>query len=218
MGAIRRSRKGLAAGVVVGMAALLSACSGNDASRPVTAGPQATSTTVAPPTSSTSGSATTTAGGADQRDLPFVADTRPDVSSEQVGFPVLASVAEGRHDGYVRYVFTFTNAGPEGHQPLNTEARPAWDVRYVPRGEVVQDGSGNPVAIGGAAHLRIVFQANMHHDDGRSSLESSVSDDANLAFASDFEGRVVWFYGGAEERPFRVEYVGGGRVALDVAR
>jgi hypothetical protein len=115
-------------------------------------------------------------------------------------------------------VSRFVNADPDAHQSVGSEARPPWDVRYVPENEVVQDGSGNPVPIGGAAHLRILFRANMHHDDGTSSLETSVRDDGDLAFASDFEGHVVWFYGADTEEPFRVEYVGDGRVAVDIAR
>jgi hypothetical protein len=90
----------------------------------------------------------------------------------------------------------------------------------VAASEAVMDGSGDPVAnSGAAAHLRIVFHADMHYADGRSSLERSINDfPYDLVFAGDFENRVTWFYGAAKERPFRVEYVGDGRVAVDIVR
>ncbi|HEV3401466.1 MAG TPA: hypothetical protein VG078_06550 [Acidimicrobiales bacterium] len=196
---------------------------------PTTTEAPAATTTMAPGSSGgTSGSGTgqrppTTAGGrgfqaAEQ--LPFVADTRPDTSTVREGYPVLVSVAQGEHPGYRRYVFTFRHADPEGHQPWRTFARPIWDARYVPSSEAVMDGSGDPVAnSGAAAHLRIVFHADMHYADGRSSLERSINDfPYDLVFAGDFENRVTWIYGAARERPFRVEYVGDGRVAVDIVR
>ncbi|MDQ6798923.1 MAG: hypothetical protein M3011_13075 [Actinomycetota bacterium] len=148
---------------------------------------------------------------------PFVADTKPDVSTERDGFPVLASVSKGLHDGYVRYVFQFNHADPEGHQPWLQYARPAWDVRYVPASQAVHDGSGDPVYNAGAkAHLKVRFEADMHDTDGHSTLTSSFGDEEGMVFGGDFEGRVTWFYGSDAERPFRVMYVGEGRVAVDV--
>ncbi len=152
-----------------------------------------------------------------QPSLPFVADTKPDVSTEREGSPVLGSVAKGLHDGYVRYVFTFYHDDFEGHQPWRQYARPAWDARYVPRSEAVQDGFGEPVVnVGAGAHLKIRFEADMHHSVGHSSLQSSVDDEDALVFGGDFEHRVTWFYGSDAQRPFRVEYVGDGRVVVDV--
>jgi len=149
--------------------------------------------------------------------LPFVADTRPDISTEREGSPVLGLVTKGVHDGYVRYVFTFYHDDPEGHQPWRQYARPAWDVRYVPSSEAVHDGSGEPVVnVGANAHLKIRFEADMHHSVGHSSLQSSVGDEDALVFGGDFESRVTWFYGADAERPFRVMYVGDGRVVVDV--
>jgi hypothetical protein len=158
--------------------------------------------------------------GTRQAGLPFVADTNPDVSTVQVGYPVLVSVTQGEHDGYQRYVFTFEHTDPEGHQPWRQHARPPWDVRYVPASEAVMDGSGEPVANSGAkAHLRIRFQADMHYADGRSSLGRSVDDETlDMVFGGDFENQVNWFYGAGKKQPFRVFYVGDGRVAVDVVR
>ena len=40
----------------------------------------------------------------------------------------------------------------------------------------------------------------------------------DLVFGGDFEHQVNWFYGASQERPFRVIYVDGGRVAVDIIR
>ncbi len=206
---------------------VLAGCSDHGGSEPAAAGAPTmattSTTTKAPP--STTGGAGTSGGQAGsstttERGLPFAADTNPDVSNEREGYPVLVSVRQGEHEGYRRYVFTFRHADPEGHQPWRDFARPQWDVRYVPASQAVLAGSGDPVANAGAkAHLRIQFQADMHYADGRSSLESSVSDEPpDLAFGGDFENQVTWFYGAQNQRPFRAFYVGDGRVAVDIVR
>lgn len=139
-------------------------------------------------------------------------------SSVHQGFPVLVGVRSGAHSGFTRYVFDFMNEDPEGHSPLGS-ARPAWDVRYVAPSEVVQDGSGAPAPVGGAAHLRIRFDgADAHHDDGTSSIRYGLDAHAPLAFAGDFEGRVTWFLGLDRERPFNVFFVENNKVAVDVAQ
>jgi hypothetical protein len=67
--------------------------------------------------------------------------------------PTLTGVRAGRHTGFDRIVFEFSGAVPE-HR-----------VRYVDR--LVQDGSGKPVSVAGAADLEVVFHgANAHEDDG----------------------------------------------------
>ena len=145
------------------------------------------------------------------------ADRAPKTSSVHEGFPVLLGVRTGSHPGYTRYVFDFTNNDPEGHSPQGS-ARPSWDIRYVPPAEVVQDGSGDPVPVGGAVHLRIRFDgAAAHYDDGSASIRYGLDAHSPLAFGGDFEGRVVWFLGLDREQPFRVSYVEPGKVAVDVA-
>jgi hypothetical protein len=233
----RRRWLGACLAVATGVAVVASGCSGGGADQPAVADQPTTTTTAQAgvPTSTTQESPATTSGAGSgrqrsasnggsgspqQRPLPFTADTKPDVSTVREGYPVLVSVAQGEHPGYRRYVFTFRHADPEGHQPWRRFARPAWDTRYVPSSEAVEDGSGEPVVnSGAAAHLRIVFHADMHYADGRSSLERSVNDEPpDLVFAGDFENRVTWFYGAARQLPFRVEYVGDGRVAVDIVR
>ena len=152
-----------------------------------------------------------------EQKLPFVADARPDVSTPHAGYPVLVSVVKASRVGYDRYVFEFTNDDPEGDAPL--AARPAWDVRHVSPRDVVMDGSGSTVSVGGASVLRIQFKgAAMHWEDGRSSLKRSVPDDDALSFGGDFEGQVTWFLGREQKSPFRTVFLGQGRVAVDVVR
>jgi len=222
---VRRKRFRAPLVVVTGGMLVLSACSGGGGDESKAATPS--TTMAAPVPTSVPGAAETSgvsapAGSAktNAQSQPFVADTNPDVSSEREGYPVLVSLTQGDHLGYRRYVFTFAHADPEGHQPWRKDGRPAWDVRYVPASQAVMDGSGDPVANAGAkAHLRIQFQADMHYADGSKSLKGSVTDAApDLVFGGDFENQVNWFYGAEKERPFRVSYVGAGRVAVDIVR
>ncbi len=230
----RRRWLGACLAVAAVVAVTASGCSGGSGDEPAAADQPTTSTETPAPTTTAGTPGTTSGTGTGQRpptttsgtgsrpaeQLPFVADTRPDTSTVREGYPVLVSVAQGEHPGYRRYVFTFRHADPEGHQPWRKFARPIWDARYIRASEAVMDGSGDPVAnSGAAAHLRIVFHADMHYADGRSSLERSINDfPYDLVFAGDFENRVTWVYGAPKERPFRVEYVGDGRVAVDIVR
>lgn len=200
---------------------LLSGCSGSGGDETKAAATPTTAAAPLPPAGPDAGATSVPADPAKGSEgQPFVADTKPDVSTELEGYPVLVSLTKGDHDGYRRYVFTFEHADPEGHQPWRKEARPPWDVRYVPASEAVMDGSGDPVANRGAkSHLRIKFQADMHYGDGSKSLRGPVTDQApDLVFGGDFENQVNWFHGADKERPFRVSYVGGGRVAVDIGR
>ncbi|MDQ4130720.1 MAG: hypothetical protein M3133_07015 [Actinomycetota bacterium] len=145
------------------------------------------------------------------------ADRAPKTSSVRQGSPVLIGVRTGRHPGYTRYVFDFVNDDPEGHSPLGS-ARPGWDVRYVPPAQAVQDGSGDPPPVGGAVYLRIRFEgAAAHYDDGSPSIRYGLDAHSPLGFGGDFEGRVTWFLGLDNERPFRVLFIENNRVAVDVA-
>jgi hypothetical protein len=67
--------------------------------------------------------------------------------------PTLTDVRAGGHTGFDRVVFEFRGAVPE-HR-----------VGYVD--QLVQDGSGQPVSVAGAADLEVVFHgANAHTQDG----------------------------------------------------
>ena len=200
----------------------LAACGGGDEVGVGAAPTRVTSTVAAPtgageqPTTSASGGAPTGSTSPGAANLPG-ADRAPKASSVEQGFPVLLGVRTGNHPGYTRYVFDFTNDDPEGHSPMGS-ARPGWDVRYVPAAEVVQDGSGDPVPVGGAVHLRIRFDgAAAHNADGSSSIRYGLDAHSPLAFGGDFEGRVVWFLGLDREQPFKVSFVETGKVVVDVA-
>jgi len=149
-----------------------------------------------------------------QASLPFVADTKADVSTVSMGTPLLISVTKESRTGYRRYIFEFMNNDPEGHSPLMA-TRPSWDVGYVAPAQAVMDASGQPVRHGNVV-LRIRFKASMHNDDGRSSLRRSVGDLDALVFGGDFEGNVTWFLTVPTKTPFRTDYIGGSRVAVDV--
>ncbi|HEX2192297.1 MAG TPA: hypothetical protein VHH09_03810 [Acidimicrobiales bacterium] len=144
------------------------------------------------------------------------ADRNPKTSSVHQGSPVLLGVRTGRHPGYTRYVFDFTNDDLEGHSPLGS-ARPGWDVRYVPPSEAVQEGSGDPPPVGGAVYLRIRFDgAAAHYEDGSSSIRYGLDAHSPLGFGGDFEGRVTWFLGLEREQPFKVSFVENNKVVVDV--
>ena len=203
----------------------VAACGGGDETGVSPAPTRVTSTVAAPPGAADlpatspqpgGGSPGPTSSGSGSGALPG-ADRGPKTSSARQGTPVLLGVRTGSHPGYTRYVFDFTNDDPEGHSPAGS-ARPAWDVRYVPRSEVIQDGSGDPVPVGGAVHLRIRFDgAAAHYEDGSSSIRYGLDAHAPLAFGGDFEGRVVWFLGLERQQPFTVSFVAPDKVAVDVA-
>jgi len=74
--------------------------------------------------------------------------------------PTLVAVRAGRHAGFDRVVFEFRGGDVPAHR-----------VGYVDR--LVQDGSGNTVAVAGAADLEVVFEgANAHDGRGAPSRRS----------------------------------------------
>src|SRR5947209_4931237 len=203
-----RRRRSLVGGIgaVAVASAVLAGCSGGRSALPVAQTPAPSSTVAAPPSSPSNAGAGTSApigsgsrtgpvgsrsgsSGGSKASLPFVADTKPEVSTASAGTPLLISVTKESRTGYRRYVFEFTNNDPEGHSPLMA-TRPPWDVAYVPPAQAVMDASGEPVPHGNVV-LRIHFKASMHTDDGRSSLRRSVGDEDALVFGGDFEGNVT---------------------------
>jgi hypothetical protein len=90
-------------------------------------------------------------------------------------------------------------------------------VRYVPRAEARQDGSGDPPPVGGAVYLRIRFDgAAAHYADGTPSIRYGLDAHAPLGFGGDFEGRVTWFLGLEHEQPFKLSFVDNNKVVVDV--
>lgn len=138
-------------------------------------------------------------------------------------------VRVGRHTCFDRVVFD-VNAVIEGPDIVG------YNVAYVP-GEVLADGSGEPVPTAGAAALQIIVRAPAlgygmsGHQPGR--LLAQVGDDfftvdqlqgwgafREISFAGSFEGQSTFAVGLDAELPFRVgayERDGYTHVYVDVA-
>jgi hypothetical protein len=124
--------------------------------------------------------------------------------------PTLVDVRAGRHPGFDRVVFEFRGAVPQ-HR-----------IRYVD--QLVQDGSGNPVSVAGAADLEVVFHgANAHTQDGAPSVSPrrfspglpAVKEVAQLG---DFEAVVSYGIGIDHRRPVKVSTLSGpSRLVIDVS-
>jgi hypothetical protein len=124
--------------------------------------------------------------------------------------PTLVDVRAGRHPGVDRVVFEFQGAVPEHH------------VRYVD--QLVEDGSGRPVSVAGAADLQVVFQgANAHEADGSPSvgprrLPPGLPAVKEVAQVGDFEAVVSYGIGIDRRRPVTVSTLSGpSRLVIDVA-
>ena len=124
--------------------------------------------------------------------------------------PTLVDVRAGRHPGFDRVVFEFRGAVPQH------------TVRYV--GQLVEDGSGKPVSVAGAADLEVVFHgANAHAEDGTPSVRpkrfspglTAVKDVAQIG---DFEAVVSYGIGLDRRRPLTVSTLSGpSRLVIDVS-
>ena len=124
--------------------------------------------------------------------------------------PTLVDVRAGRHPGFDRVVFEFRGAVPE-HR-----------IDYVD--QLVQDGSGNPVAVAGAADLEVVFEgANAHDVDGTPTVSPrrfspGLPAVKELAQVGDFEAVVSYGIGVDSERPITVSTLSGpSRLVVDVS-
>ena len=123
--------------------------------------------------------------------------------------PALVDVRAGGHTGYDRVVFEFRGPVPE-HR-----------IGYVD--QLVEDGSGNPVSVAGAADLEVVFQgANAHEEDGSPTVSprrfspglTAVKEVAQLG---DFEAMVSYGIGLDRRRPIEVSILSSpSRLVIDV--
>jgi hypothetical protein len=124
--------------------------------------------------------------------------------------PTLTDVRAGGHTGFDRVVFEFRGAVPT-HR-----------VGYVD--QVVQDGSGRPVSLAGAADLEVVFQgANAHRQDGSPTVDprrfsTGLPAVKEVAQAGDFEAVVSYGIGVDRKRPIKVSTLSNpSRLVIDVS-
>jgi hypothetical protein len=123
--------------------------------------------------------------------------------------PTLVDVRAGGHPGYDRVVFEFRGPVPE-HR-----------IGYVD--QLVQDGSGNPVSVAGAADLQVVFEgANAHNEDGSPTisprrLSPGLTAVKEVAQIGDFEAMVTYGIGVDRRRPIEVSTLSSpSRLVIDV--
>jgi hypothetical protein len=124
--------------------------------------------------------------------------------------PTLVDVRVGRHPGFDRVVFEFRGGLPE-HR-----------VGYVR--QLVEDGSGEPVSVAGAADLQVVFEgANAHNQDGTPSVSPrrfapGLTAVKEVARVGDFEAVVTYGVGLDRRRPISVSSLSGpSRLVIDVS-
>ncbi|MGH3099844.1 MAG: AMIN-like domain-containing (lipo)protein [Thermoleophilia bacterium] len=124
--------------------------------------------------------------------------------------PILVDVRAGSHTGYDRVVFEFEGAVPE-HR-----------IGYVD--QLVEDGSGNPVEVAGAADLEVVFEgANAHEENGSPTVSPrrfspGLPAVKEIAQLGDFEAVVSYGIGIDRRRPITVSTLSGpSRLVIDVA-
>jgi hypothetical protein len=104
-----------------------------------------------------------------------------------------------------------------------------YDVRYVP--QVVQDGSGIPVTLRGAADLQVISMVNPYDDTGTVTYDPALDSEAvyvagfgtfrQVAFTGGFEGQSTFGLGVRARLPFRTFILDGpgdgSRLVVDVA-
>jgi hypothetical protein len=128
---------------------------------------------------------------------------RPPTSSDKTA--LLERIAVGRHEGYDRVVFQFTNT------------LPGYRVQYV-QPPLKEDGSGNPVEIKGNAFLVVRMEPASGFDlntgegvmiyKGPRRLEGSAAGTSvvqELVRTGDFEAVLTWAIGLSDKVDFRVQ-------------
>jgi hypothetical protein len=124
--------------------------------------------------------------------------------------PTLVDVRAGSHTGSDRVVFEFRGAVPE-HR-----------VQYVD--QLVEDGTGDPVSVAGAADLEVVFEgANAHEEDGSPTISPrrfspGLPAVKEIAQLGDFEAVVSYGIGVDRRRPIEVSTLSNpSRLVIDIA-
>lgn len=181
--------RALSAGLVVALTALVGAC-GEDGDASSTPTSSSASDTTAAETPPTSGAACVAQASADPVSGPAQSD-----------FALLEDVRSAAHPCVDRVTFEFRAAGQPGYQ-----------VGYEP-GPIVQDGSGDPVAVEGNAFLMVRLAPASGFDSGTSSPSyegparvepTGANFITEVVRTGDFEGTLTWVVGVDEQRPFSV--------------
>lgn len=110
----------------------------------------------------------------------------------------------------------------------NADKKPGYQVRYVP--QVVQDGSGKPIALRGSAFLTVTVGAPAYDDAGQPTyLPANRAEAADvtgytslrqIAWAGSFEGMTTFGVGVRELLPFTAQIMDDGgkvRLVVDIA-
>jgi hypothetical protein len=210
--------------VALALAGPLAACGGDDGDeRTLVSGSASSSAEASPsqdvPTPSAAPvepTAAPTSGGEPQEAAPedFPADVTADVQEDTSGGPLsVRDVRVAHHDGYDRVVFELA-----GREPGTA----GWRVEYVD--EPSQQGSGNPVEVGGAAALSVLVLGTGYPMD--TGVEEPAADPAlpgdlevveDVVLGSVYEGQYEAFVGTASRQPFRVFRLSDPeRVVIDV--
>ncbi len=181
--------RALSAGLVLALLALAGACGedGDDSSTPTSSSASETTAAETPPTS---GDACVSQASADPVSGPAQSD-----------FALLEDVRSAGHPCVDRVTFEF-----------RADGQPVYQVGYEP-GPIVQDGSGDPVAVEGNAFLVVRLAPASGFDSGTStpSYEGPARvDPTGASFVTevvrtgDFEGTLTWVVGLDQQRPFSV--------------
>jgi hypothetical protein len=125
--------------------------------------------------------------------------------------PTLVAVRAAHHTGFDRVVFEFRGGAVPRHR-----------VAYV--SQLVEDGSGKPVSVAGAADLEVVFQgANAHDSSGKPTVSprrftTGLPAVKEIAQTGDFEAVVSYGIGVDVRRPIQVSTLANpSRLVIDVS-
>ncbi len=190
--------------------ALAGACGDSDDAGDGTTSSTSSSTSSTSSTSTTEGTSPSTPGGLDGASTTPVSVPYPQTETAQ-----LTDVTVGTHEGHDRVVFTF-----DGDLP-------GYDIGYLD-GPVTQDGSGDPVEVGGthAISVRMSPASGALLDgenvemtyDGPDRVEGPGSPVVEVVRAGDFEAQLTWAIGVDGEQPFKVSTLSAPtRIVVDVA-
>jgi hypothetical protein len=196
--------------VLVAAALLMAGCASEDDSEPAAVTGPATSSSSA--SASSDADATDPPAEDDADAPPFPSDVRPDEQAASADSLVtVTDIRTGEHDGYDRVVFE-----------VDGEGAPGWDVRYVD--EPTQEGSGNPVEVGGAAVLQVTvsgvgypFDTGVEEFRPGGPVPGPGTAVTEVVLGPTFEGTTQAFIGTTGESPFRVYSLAGPtRIVVEV--